>query len=54
MTLIYKVILVCRFQIDQDPPWILPMRAVICKPKWPTLKMCIFHIILNNVDKNAF
>ena len=30
-------------QNDQDPPWIFPMRAAICNPKWPTLKMCIFH-----------
>ena len=54
MTLIYRLILVCRFQNDQDPSVILPMRAAICNPKWPTLKMCIFHIILNKVDRNPF
>ena len=50
MTLIYKLILVWRFQNDQDPSVILPMKAAICNPRWPTLKMCIFHIILNKVD----
>ena len=37
MTLVYRVILVCRFQNNQDSSGNLPMRAAICNPKWPTL-----------------
>ena len=52
--LVHMVILAHWFQIDQDPSWILPRRAAIRDPKWPTLKIWIFHIILNKVDTNAF
>ena len=54
MILIYMFILVCRFQNDQDQSVILAMRAAISNPKWPTLKMCTYHIIFKKVDRNAF
>ena len=54
MTLIYRLILVCQFEIEQDPSVILPMRTAICNPKWPTLKNITFDMILNEEDRTHF